>query len=221
MPLSFINILLLIVSVYVIYNRSTIKQFGVSPLLVVVLLNLFVECVEFMLNLYPINNKGSIFVNNFSLPIEFISYGVLYKRLFTQKAFLYIINGSIVIFPLITIASFINNQTIYPFHNYVFTFGCLFILFITLSFFIKLIIADYFLVNPLTQFYFWLSVGLLFFYLGGFMYLSTLNYLFKKSSFIYYNLRNLNFILNCFYYICIIISVKCLKTFPNSQIQSF
>jgi hypothetical protein len=221
MPLSFINILLLIVSVYVIYNRTTINQFGVNPLLVVVLLNLIVEAIAFVLNLYPINNKGSIFVNNFSLPIEFISYGVLYKRLFTQKAFIYIINTTMLLFPMLTIASFFVNQSIYPFHNYVFTFGSIFILFITLSFFIKLIIADYFLVNPLYQFYFWLSAGLLFCYLGGFMYLSTLNFLFKRSSFIYHNLRDLNFILNCFYYICIIISVKCLKTYPNSQILSF
>lgn len=221
MPLYLINILLLIASVYAIVNRKSIQQFGADALLIVLFLNLIVETIEYLLNLYPINNKGSIFVNNFSLPIEFISYGFLYKRLFTQKAFLYSINVSIVLFPVLTIVSFFINQSIYPFHNYVFTFGCIFILFITLSFFIKLIIADYFLVNPLTQFYFWLSVGLLFCYLGGFMYLSTLNYLFKKSSFIYYNLRNLNFILNCFYYICIIISVKCLKTFPNSQIQSF
>jgi len=175
--------------------------------------------LAFFLNKF--NTKGgSAWVYNFSLPIELISYGILYKSIFKQKKYIWIINLSIIAIPLLTVASFIVNKSLYTFHTYVFTFGCIFLIFLTLSFFIKLFRADYFFTNPLKLFFFWVSTGLLLCYSGGFMYLSNLNFLFRKLTFLYSNLQNLNFILNCFLYSCIIISFECLKVYPNSQVRS-
>lgn len=220
MPITLINLVLLIVTTYLIVNMNYLKEFKVSPILTIVLVNLIAELLAFFLNKFNVKG-GSAWVYNFSLPIELICYGLIYKRLFNQRAYFMIINISLIIIPLLTIVSFIINKSLYPFHTYVFTYGSILLLFLTLSFFIKLFIADYFFTNPLKQFFFWFSIGLLLCYSGAFMYLSNLNFLFQKFTFLYSNLQNLNFILNCFLYLCIIISVECLKAYPTSQIRSF
>jgi hypothetical protein len=219
MPITLINFVLVIVFAYLIINMNYLKGFKVLPILSIVLVNLIAELLAFFLNRFNVKG-GSAWVYNFSLPIELICYCLIYKRLFNQKAYFIIINISVIIIPLLTIISFIRNQSLYPFHTYVFTYGSVLLLFLTLSFFIKLFIADYFFINPLKQFFFWFSIGLLLCYSGAFMYLSNLNFLFRKFTFLYSNLQNLNFILNCFLYLCIIISVECLKAYPTSQIRS-
>ena len=220
MPITVINLVLLIVSVYLLKNIRFLKRFGVSIILTVVLINLIAELLAFFLNYYNVKG-GSAWVYNFSLPVELICYGLVYRKIYTLKIYRQIIDTGIILIPILTILNFIITKSLYPFHTYVLTFGCIFLLFLTLSFFIKLFIADYFFTNPLKLLFFWLSTGLLLCYSGSFMYLSNLNFLFQKFSFLYSNLEYLNFILNCFLYACIIISVECLKAYPNSQIQSF
>ena len=185
-----------------------------------VFVNLIVEVLAYFLIKFKYEG-GSMWVYNFSMPIEFITYGLLYKSLFKNKIYFSIINVSMIIIPLLTLVSFLINKKLSPFHSYVLTFGCIFILFLTLSFFIELFKADYFFTNPLKQFFFWVSTGLLLCYLGSFMYLSNFNFLFKKLPPLYSLLKDLNFILNCFLYLCIIISIECLKAYPSSQIRSF
>ncbi len=220
MPISLINWVLLISDIYLIWNLNILIKFKFVPVLLVVTVNLAAELIAYFLNRYNYKN-GSAWIYNFSLPIELISYALLYRRIFKQPTYTLLINGFLIAIPVFSIITFFTNRTIYIFQTPVFVFGCIFILFLTLSFFIKLFIADYFQINPLKQFFFWLSTGLLMCYLGSFIYLSNLNSLFKHFTFLYAELQNLNFLLNCFLYICIIISIECLKAHPNSQIQSF
>lgn len=220
MPITLINIIILVTAIYSLLHYKELKNFGFPLICLIILINFFAELLAFYLNNVETKN-GSIWVFNFSLPIELMLYGLIYKKVYKQPVLKKIINAFILVIPLISCISFILNRSIFPFHTYVFTFGCIFILFLALTFFVKLFIADYFLINPLKQFLFWLSTGLLLCYLGGFMYLSNLNFLFKELNPVFVSLKILNFYLNSFLYFCIIIAIRCLKVYPNSQIRSF
>ena len=219
MPITLINFVLLFVSIYMFVNIKYLKDYNVIPLLIVVVVNLIAELLAFFLNKSQAN-LGSAWIYNFSLPVELFSYGFLYLNIFKSKTARLITIIFLIGIPIVSFLPFLRSGSFLIFNTLLFTYGCIFLVFLMLTFFIKLFLADYFLINPLKLFYFWVSSGVLLCYLGGFMYLSNLNYLFKEYGFIYANLQNLNFILNCFLYSCFIISIECLKAYPNSQIRS-
>lgn len=220
MPITLINIIIFLTAIYSLYNYQGIKRFGVTPICAIIFINLVAELFAFFLNEFE-TKHGSIWVFNFSLPIELMLYGTIYKNIFRQVLVKKIISVFIFTIPLLSCLLFIFNQSVYPFHTYVFTYGCIFILFLTLTYFVNLFMADYFFTNPVYQFFFWLSTGLLLCFLGGFMYLSNLNFLFKELKPVFLSLKTLNFYLNAFLYFCIIIAIRCLKVYPSSQIRSF
>lgn len=219
MPLPLINLILLAIFLYLISNMRYINAYGVLPVLVAVTVNLIAELATFYINLHE-NKNGNFYIYNFSLPVELISYGLLYKKLFRHTGFVHIINISFFLIPALTVLSFIVHKSIFSFTTVVAVYGSVFLLVTTLYFFIQLFRFDYFYENPLKQFFFWVSVGLLLCYIGSLTYLSNVNHL-AGNPWLKELLRSLNFILNCVLYACIFISVKCLKLFPDSQIQSF
>jgi hypothetical protein len=218
MPLFLINLVLLFMFLYLLANIRVLQQYQVLPVLTAVAVNLVAEFTVFCINNMDTQNR-SFWVYNFSLPIELVSYGLLYKRLFRGSRFLYFINASMVAIPLFTLLSFLLHKSIFLFNTGVAIYGCVFLLLTTLYFFIWLFQFDYFDENPLKQFFFWLSTGLLLCYLGSLTYLSNINYI-TTSTWLQAVLRSLNFILNCILYMCIFIAIACLKKYPDSQIQS-
>ncbi len=220
-----IILILLILSIYLFANRKYLTDYKVYPLLIIIFINLIAELLAFFLNIHyqEIQKSGNtMWVYNFSIVIEIVCYSLIYKKIFKSKCYIYLINLSIFTIPTIFfIVSLADYSKIFTFNTIVFTYECFFILLLTLGFFIELFRADYFYVSPIKQFFFWLSTGLLLCYLGGVLFLINREYIFKISPQINIYLKNLNFLLNCFLYLCILIAVKCLKKYPNLQIQSF
>jgi hypothetical protein len=207
------------VLIYLLLNLKYLRDYNVLPLITVVIVNLLAETLALYLEVNHLKN-GTYWIFNFSLPVELISYGMIYQRVFRYSKFNYVIRGSYIAIPLLFLYSLVLNKSILPFYTPVAVFGAAFLLLVTLAFFIKLFIADFFFTNPGRQFYFWLSTGLLICYLGGFMHLINLNY-FKSIPQVLEMLRSINLVVNCFLYMCIVISVKCLKTYPESQLRYF
>ena len=219
-PVSVIIIFLTSVFIHLVIRYRYLLQYHVHYLLIVIGVNLIAELTAYYLSVNHIKG-GSAWVYNFSMPTEMICYGLVFKKIYKKTILEHLINFSIVGILGVVIGCFFYYKSIFPFYTPVLTTESVFLLVITLMFFVKLFKADYFHVNPLKQFFFWLSMGLLLCYLGSFMFLSNLNYLFIKFQFLYANLKYLNFILNCFLYISIIIGVECLRYYSSFQIRSF
>ena len=219
MPLSIINIVLAVTFVYLLSNRKSLGEYKIKVLLYIVLLNFVVELVVYFVNRSDFK-KGSSWIYNFTLPIELFLYGVLFKRIFQQQWVTLLISIASWVILIFIAHHYFQKDSFFIFNASLYTYMCLFILACVLYFFIRLFIKDYFHINPLKQFYFWLSSGLLICYLGGFMLLTNAYTLFYSDKLLYDDLKILNLFLNIFLYLCVIIGIECLKKFKVHQIQS-
>lgn len=218
MPLESINIILAVVLIYALSNYKHVKQYRVVPVIVVILVNFISETASFTLNRLHFS-RGSMWVYNFSLPIEIICYGLLFGKVF-RRSKLYYLTGICYLFPFSTLYYFFIYRSIFFFISEIAIFASIYLSTITLGFFVKLYTADFYEVNPLKLFFFWLSMGVLTCYLGSYLYLSNINHLLDEAE-LKGMLQSINFVLNCFLYMCIVISITCLKRYPNSQIRYF
>jgi hypothetical protein len=219
MPLSIINIVLAVTFIYLLNNRRNLIEYKINALLFIVLLNFVVELVVYFINQTDFK-KGSSWTYNFTLPIELFLYGILFKRIFQQQSMKIFISIASYVILIFFVLHYFQKNSFFIFNESLYTYMCVFILACVLYFFIRLFIKDYFLINPLKQFYFWLSSGLLICYLGGFMLLTNAYTLFYLDKLLYNDLKILNLFLNIFLYLFIIIGIECLKKFKTHQIQS-
>lgn len=219
MPLSIINIIIGATVLFLLFNIKALREYRVVSLLYIVILNFIAE-----LTVYFINKSGFIggssWFYNFTLPIELFLYCFLFRRLFINTRFRKGLAAASFLMIVLFVMHYFRGNSFYDFNAALYICLSLFILLCVLYFFIKLFVKDYFQINPLKQFYFWLSSGLLICYLGGFMFLTNAYQLFTTNRMLYNNLKELNLILNIFLYLCIIIAVICLRKFKTSQIQS-
>lgn len=218
-PLYVINIILFGTSLYLFINWYKLREIVLELILSIFLIEFAAEIAVFFLNRYQFSN-GSSWVYNFSLPVECILYGFLFSKVFRSRLVRKLILGAsvLVFFPL-----FINlfwDNSFYKFNTLLYGYVCLFILACTISFFIGLAVKDYFYINPLKQFYFWVSSGLLICYLGGFMLLTNAFSLIQKDRILYLDLKQVNLFLNIFLCLSIIIATECLKKYRAFQIRS-
>ena len=219
MPLSIINIILGITLFYLLFNRKKLYDYNVNAILLIVLINFIIELVVYSINKTGFK-QGSSWVYNFTLPLEIILYGVLFKRIFQNSKIKTIVSVASLGILIPFMFHYLKAGNFFIFNGTLYSYLSLFILFCVLYFFITLFVKDYFQINPLKQFYFWVSSGLLVCYLGGFMLLTNAYSLFYKNKLLYSDLKTLNLILNIFLYLCLIIAVECLKKFKTSQIRS-
>ena len=220
MPYTLINIFLLIATLFLLKNRKVLVNYKVTVVIVSVGINFIVELVIYLLIRFNVKGGDWGWLYGFSLPIEFAAYAVLYARLLKKGNLWLFIKSLVYIVPLTSVVLFIYNYPKLMFPRTLYTICCSIVLILSLSFFIRLFIADYFQTNPLKQFFFWLSSGLMVCYLGGFMFLSNMSFLFERFTDIFNDLKFVNFIINIFLYACICTGVICLKKWPDSQIQS-
>ncbi len=186
----------------------------------------FIVVIEFTaeITVYFLNKngstRGSSWVYNFSLPLECILYGLLFRNVFGNKWIKNLISGASAFVFIPILVNLLKGASFYRFNSLLYGYVCLFILACTMAFFISLALKDYFYVNPLKQFYFWISTGLLLCYLGGFMLLTNAFSLIQIDRLLYLDLKQLNLFLNIFLCFCIIIATECLKKYKTFQIRS-
>lgn len=218
MPLSIINIILLGTCLYLFINWYKLRDYTLELILFVVITEFTAEVSVYLLNKFEFTN-GSSWVYNFSLPIECFLYGLMFRNIFSYKWLRNLISiaSILVLFPFVI--HYFSPGSFFSFNSILYGYVCLFLLVCSLSFFIVLALKDYFYINPLKQFYFWISSGLLVCYLGGFMLLTNSFSLFQKNKLLYLDLKQLNLILNIFLCLCIIIATECLKKYKVFQIR--
>lgn len=147
--------------------------------------------------------KGNHFIFNIYLLVQFIFYfGIFYKTFQAKKlkAFTLVASISFLIYLLI---SFIFLNGFHRFNSLGFTIGSVLTILFCLLYFGTLFKADG-LINYFKIPMFWIATGILFFFVGNFLYLSFLNYILENNldseGNIYdFIIITLNLLLYCFF----------------------
>jgi len=171
------------------------------------LVSLFIECAT-PLRLIHFHGNNSWFFNIFTT-IEFLYYSFIFYHLFTTHFKRNIVAITVGMFLIFTWINIFFIQGFRRFHTISYRVGAIMIVVWCFLYFRQLIQSAEYIVlikNP----YFWISTGLLFFYLGFFFYFSAFDYIvYKKVRFSVALFNIISDTLNILLYSCFVIALIC------------
>jgi len=156
--------------------------------------------------------KGNL-ITYFVIPVEFLFfYWVYYKTAVTDSGRRLVIycTGIYAAGFILDLLFFIGKE--YYFMSFSYCIGNLALLIIIIAFFIQFAKSDK-IIHFKTELLFWISLGLLIFYLGTLPYFGLLLLLYDEYREVYYVYSNLMFVCNCIMYSLFSIGFICTK--PN------
>jgi hypothetical protein len=168
----------------------------------------FIFLSEMVGKFLKINGKGdwnNIWYGLFVIPTTFISYYVLFAKKNNNKIYLYF--SILVLLTSLFIEEFILNHKNYYFTSMSYMIGSILLLLSIFNYFYSLLKGDSILTFKKDPF-FWISVGILLFYLPTFPFYGFNNYLKGVNMKFYLNYYYFAIVLNCIMYICFSIGLK-------------
>lgn len=211
-PLSFFNYLeiaALVTSVGMYSKiRTTILRWFVPFLFFIVLVELTGRYVRRVLH------APNAWIYNMSTILEFLFYAFLFYHAYSRKSFKHWVCMFALIYPAIALINILFIQGFYYFHSYTMSVGSFFMILFSCLYFYELLLDTqerHLLRTPM----FWITSGILFFYLGDFLYNTFFVFIennqldFTRKLFKAIN-NNLIIVL----YACFIVGLVCQKT-PN------
>lgn len=158
--------------------------------------------------------RSNHFIYNIYFPVAFLFYFFLFTKGFEtakEKKIIYLFT---LIYLLVVLIDMILFNGINYFNNYAFCAGAILIIICTLIYFIKLFLAEG-IVNYFKIPMFWISMGLLFFYVGSLVLMALLPYLISNHLGNIYG--NIMHVLNCLLYFAIIAGFLCNQTWKKTR----
>lgn len=138
---------------------------------------LFTLAIETVAALYSQRyQKSNHFILNIYLLINFCFYLLIFMKAFEKRSLKIFARATLLLFVLFYLADIIFIEGFYYFNVYSFCIGSVFIVLCCLLYFMGLLTSDK-LVNYFTIPMFWISTGLLFFYVGNLVQMSLLKYI--------------------------------------------
>jgi hypothetical protein len=217
--------------VYIILSlKSTILKFEELPLplLILITLLLFIKAkrkfsfkffvifslylfvnflIELSSNIIAYHNLSNIILYNIAILIEGTVFLYLFYHLHFNKAIKKSLVISALFFILFWNFNFFFMQRNNYFDTYTYLLSCVFLSTFSLITIYQFVFEDMF-DNPFNNFFFWVSIGILFCYLGNIPYLMFFNILFK-SRIATMSLNIISQIVNTILYIMIITGILC------------
>ena len=175
--------------------------------------------VELLANILEANHRNNLALYNFGMAFEVGIFLRLFILINDDKKVKSLIGVFAVLFTLAFLIDLLLIHGILQFNAYAYTAACLLLTsccFITLG---KSVVNG-FERNPLHDFKFWFSIGVLFCYLGNAFYLILVNKLVETNSIDLKNLSIISLTVNTIMYIMIAIGSACQKEETISNIQS-
>lgn len=164
----------------VAYIPNVFKKPGYIQLTV---LYLVVLLLTFLASIYSTNIlelRNNLFIFHVATPLEYTILSLLYRSVIVNGMLKKIITFSIPFFLVLSIASSIFIQPLNTNNSYTIILASVIIVFLTLFF-----LRETLLLQPVTILHrfpmFWISVGILFYYTGGFVIEGMLNYMITHS----------------------------------------
>jgi len=159
------------------------------------------------------------FFNYFEIPVEFIFFFCMFyltARKNSQRLLPFLCTVIYLVFWLIDIFYF--SKKTHVFYSVSYTIGNLLLLILILRFFILLATSDE-IITFRQNMLFWVSLGLLFFYLGSFPYYGLLNKFGPKYPELTYQYKFVVYGLNSLMYLMFTVSYICGKPNINSKMN--
>lgn len=204
-----------ILIIAIISSIIQIKYWKTDGMLLIGLLLILTGIVEYFGAMMSNKHLNNVWLYNIFFPVEFtiFSISILNKisfRLYKRVIFLAL--GIYILFELINI---IFIQTIYEFHTISFIIGSL-LMVISSGLFLHNLIKE---MNENKTFfrepYFWICTGLLFFYSGNFLFMSSMDFIGSKYPMLTHKLFLITELLGIVEYTMIIIAFLCRRTFQK------
>lgn len=203
------NILILFVLLSAIlalaFFRRNLLPVSFKYLLVYLTGNFIFELVVLFLTIKDLNNIG---VYNLEMLFEVSFFMLFFRKISAKRYFRYSINVLLPLFLFCFIINILFFQPIGVFSSNTYTLGSLF-LFYVCGFFLFISILQDESKNPLRSINFWISLGVLFCYLGNFPFLSNVNQLFSINESMALTLRTISISVNVLLYLLIIVGIVC------------
>jgi hypothetical protein len=164
------------------------------------------ECVGLYFAIAKKNTENIAFYNYCVIPIEFIFFILLFRRSFKQTKLKWLpIVCLCIYFTSWLMDIFFFGKWEFIFNSFSFTIGNLLLLILILSYFIQLVTSNAILTFRHNML-FWVSLGLLIYYLGSFPYYGLRNTLAKNFQDVYITYTYIMYVLNCLMYLMFTIS---------------
>ena len=162
--------------------------------------------MNFIAETYGIFVKESDYwIYNIATFLEFIFYFFIFYRALSGSGMRKIILWfSCLYFPF-AIVNIVLIQGIHHFHTNSFLVGSVFLIFLAIAY-LRQVIMNIEIINPLRQSMFWITTGVLFFYLGSFFYLGFFEYMQEFHSSLIPIFRQILNLLNVILYFFYIIA---------------
>lgn len=160
------------------------------------LMNLIAETYGLIIKSRGLKNY---WIYNISTTLEFGFYFFIFFKILKEVALKkYIKITSLIFFPLCFI-NILFVQGINHFHSNTFLIGSIILISLCFFYFREQLRSEE-IINPLKQKMFWISIGVMFFYLGGFFELGLFEFIHFKNPLIEKKFSTLLNVLNCFLY---------------------
>jgi hypothetical protein len=187
-----------------------IKLKAIQVLIILLLLTVIAETLPSfkLIQIVKINDSNHWFYNIFTV-IEFLLYTYIFSLAITNAKIKSIMRWSIPTFLIVAAINIFFIQKFYKFHTISYRIGAVMIVIWCYLYFRQLLQLEEDIVlakNPM----FWVSTGLLFFYLGFFVYMSAFDVIVYKN--LSYNKdlwHGISYSLNTLLYCCFLIALLC------------
>lgn len=206
MPPNIIILCVILLSITVLlFFKTRVEQITFKSLLIYLVINFTFEVIAFILteksiSNIPVYNLQMIFEVTFFLFLYRVTASIsIYKKIIT------IAIASFIAFALVNIVFF---QSISMFNTNTYTLGSFLLIFVCGNYLYYSILKDQ-LKNPLLSLMFWVSLGVLFCYLGNLPFLSNVNELFAFDEDMALRLRLISICVNVLLYLLISIGILC------------
>lgn len=187
------------IALAVITGAVAYRKMNTLPLrlfLLFLLYTLVNECIAYWMMSLNLRNHWLYNIYNY---VRFPLLAIIYYFLINNPLLKKIIAGFLLSIPLLLAVNMYIYGTFYQLHTLAILYGSLFIIFLTISFLRQLLylpLEDSILHHP----FFWISSGLLFYFLGNVPFLGALNYLIANNPGVAVQLYLINRILNILMY---------------------
>lgn len=204
----FLPTVILITLIVLLINRHKLTPSYNKNFIAYLVVTFFVETTAHLLTVYYGNN---IPLYNFQMIFEISFFYYTFYKAISKPSVKQIILYFSIAFLVFAIGNLIFYQTLYDFNSYTYTLGSIFLSFLCLYFLFEIVILSTNIINPFQNFLFWVSIGILFCYLGNLPYLSSLNVLFQNHDSIVTSLSIISKVVNTLLFVLMIIGVLCQK----------
>lgn len=185
------------------YNKSNHLYFRLLPLFL--LLTLLVELLS---QLMHHTKNGNVFIYNLFTILEFTFLSFVFWSIIPNPQVAKQIRKTSFILPLICLFNVFFIQGLNTFHSYTYMLGCLVMIFYSIVYFYQIFNSSQ-RFDLLREPPFWISIGVMFFYISSFSVFGLLNNISKLPNIIKYNLQKILYVVNAFYYTLFIIAFLC------------